>query len=239
MALFEQMMNNCAATAGEAYINLMDQDWNHWKLQMQSWMEDVNETETKDRAAGDPQCGPSSSRCGPAPTCGSAYRRRGPPNSCRREEPVNPLEALHQMWTQFANAGQQRQRTTREETSNNQVNNEQRKYVIKLDVQHFEPNEISVKIVDNDIVVDGEHSERTDRLGRVSRKFQRKYELPADVEPNTIVSTMTPSGVLIIEGLKKKVPNESDAGIVIPVIREQTDSGVDLQSNYENEQQMD
>ncbi|CAG2182996.1 unnamed protein product, partial [Oppiella nova] len=210
MALFDHLMN-----AGQS---LVDQDWNHWKLQMQSWMEDVKEQERQSRAStsGPQSCGSS---CGPrsSPNCGS---RRAP--NCGDSQAYPGMEALHELWSQFRAAGPQ-PRQTREDPSN-QVKNDAKKMVIKLDVQHFDAQEISVKIVDNYIVVTGEHPEKSDRLSLISRRFQRRYELPADVEADTIVSTLTPDGVLIIEGLKKAVPKEAGAEIVIPVIREQTNT---------------
>jgi HSP20 family molecular chaperone IbpA len=203
---------------------------------MQSWMEDAELMDAQGgegQASGPQSCGASANR---SSNCGG-------PQTSGRQEADNPLAALHQMFSQYMRPGQQQQpqRGCQGQPSDgNQVQNGAKKYTIKLDVQHFEPNEISVKIVDNDIVVSGEHPERTDRLGRISRKFQRKYELPADVEPDSIVSTLTPSGVLIIEGLKKSGPNNE---IVIPVLREETNGWTDVsaegQSVYKNDQQMD
>ncbi|CAG2105837.1 unnamed protein product [Medioppia subpectinata] len=224
MALFDHLMN-----CGE---NLVDQDWNHWKLQMKSWMEDVKEQERQSRSgpsAGPQSCG--SAHCGQksAPNCGTS----------RDSEQMYPgLEALHGLWAQFANRGPGAQRQTREDPSN-QVKSDAKKMVIKLDVQNFDAQEISVKIVDNFIVVSGEHPEKADRLSLISRKFQRRYELPADVEADTIVSTLTPDGVLIIEGLKKFVPREAGAEIVIPVQREQTNASDDQQEKYASEEKMD
>jgi len=232
--IIPQLMN-CRQTGREAFNNLMDQDWNHWKLQMQSWMEDAQEMDAQEggQASGGQSCGASANR---SSNC------RGPQTG-GRQEADNPLASLHQIVSQFMRPGQQQQPQRRcrgQPSDSNQIQNGAKKYTIKLDVQNFEPNEITVKIVDNDIVVSGEHPERTDRLGRISRKFQRKYELPADVEPDSIVSTLTPSGVLIIEGLKKSGPNNE---IVIPVLREETNGWTDVsaegQSEYKNDQQMD
>lgn len=83
-----------------------------------------------------------------------------------------------------------------------------------------------VKRVDKDIKVSGEHPPRTDRLGlgRISGKLENKYELPDNVEPDSIVSILTPNGVLTIEGSKKSGSN-AEIVILITVFFE-------LSSNY-------
>lgn len=195
-------------------------------------MEDIktNETQTGEKAQSSGQtCG-----AGPQP-CGSQSRRCGSGKSASGV-PTNPLEALHQMWNEFSGGQQPSGHRAHSSSANNKVDNGSKKFTIKLDVEHYEPNEIEVKIVGKDIVITAEHEERTDRLGRVSRRVQRKFELPEDVEAETIVSTMTPQGVLIIEGLKKKTTNGSSE-VVIPVLRE-GDNKPEEQT-YENDQQMD
>ncbi|XP_054154231.1 heat shock protein 23-like [Oppia nitens] len=218
---------------GQAFNTLMDQDWNHWKLQMQSWMEDVNEQ----RATGATAAGNCGQRCG-AESTGDGQG----------------LDALLGMWSQFAGAAANNQPSNSRQSAGGQsssssdlVKNDSRKLVIKLDVQHFEAQELSVKIVDNHIVVTGEHSERTDRLSQVSRRFQRRYPLDDDVEVDTVVSTLTADKVLIVEALKKPTDDRPDTGnhIVIPVIREgNTDSttasgGQQSAGDDQNDHQMD
>lgn len=73
------------------------------------------------------------------------------------------------------------------------------KYQIMVDVSHFNPEEISVKMVDNAIVVTGKHEDKADNYGYVSRQFSRKYLLPADVEPESVSSTLSADGILTIQ----------------------------------------
>ena len=73
------------------------------------------------------------------------------------------------------------------------------KYQIMVDVAHFSPEEVSVKMVDNTIVVTGKHEDKADNYGYVSRQFSRKYRLPADVEPETVSSTLSADGILTIQ----------------------------------------
>ena len=62
--------------------------------------------------------------------------------------------------------------------SGSTINVEKNKYQIILDVQQFTPNEISVKIAEKFIIVEGKHEEKEDEHGYVSRHFTRKYMLP-------------------------------------------------------------
>lgn len=70
-------------------------------------------------------------------------------------------------------------------------------------MQQFAPNEITVKAVDNTVVVEGKHEEKQDEHGFISRHFVRRYVLPKDVELNNITSSLSSDGVLTISAPKK------------------------------------
>lgn len=72
-------------------------------------------------------------------------------------------------------------------------------FQVCVDVQHFAPNEISVRTVDDTIVVEGKHEERQDQHGYISRQFTRRYTLPDgyDVKDN-VIAQLSSDGVLII-----------------------------------------
>lgn len=72
-------------------------------------------------------------------------------------------------------------------------------YQVCLDVQHFQPNEISVKTVDNSIVVEANHEERQDSHGYISRRFTRRYELPEGYKAKDVVSSISSDGILSIK----------------------------------------
>lgn len=78
-----------------------------------------------------------------------------------------------------------------------------------VDVHHFQPSEITVKTVDNVVIVEGKHEERDDLLGSVQRHFIRKYTLPKDYDPNSVVSSLSSDGVLI---LKAPLPAAIESG---------------------------
>ncbi|XP_056397858.1 alpha-crystallin B chain [Hyla sarda] len=95
---------------------------------------------------------------------------------------------------------------------------EKDKFCVNLDVKHFSPEELKVKVVGDFIEIQGKHEERQDDHGYVSRDFQRKYKIPADVDPLSITSSLSPDGVLTVTGPRKMsdVPERS-----IPITREE------------------
>jgi len=72
-----------------------------------------------------------------------------------------------------------------------------------LDVQQFSPDEITVKTVDNHVVVEAKHEEKQDEHGYVSRHFVRRYVLPPSHDLVNITSTLSSDGVLTITAPKK------------------------------------
>lgn len=85
------------------------------------------------------------------------------------------------------------------------IQNDRNNFKVNLDVQQFKPDEVSVKVVDGYVVVDGKHEERSDEHGYISRQFTRRYKVPDNVDPAAITSTLSSDGVLSI-GAPKKVP---------------------------------
>ncbi|CAH2099201.1 unnamed protein product [Euphydryas editha] len=96
------------------------------------------------------------------------------------------------------------------------IKNESDKVQINLDVQHFAPEEISVKTVDGYIVVEGKHEEKQDQHGYVSRQFVRRYALPEGTLPETVESKLSSDGVLTITA-PKKVPEAIKGERKVPI----------------------
>ena len=76
---------------------------------------------------------------------------------------------------------------------------------INLDVKQFKPEELSVKVADGFVVVEGKHEERQDEHGFISRQFSRRYLLPDNVDPNSVVSSLSSDGVLMVSAPKKAI----------------------------------
>uniref|UniRef100_A0A8C5MTC6 Alpha-crystallin B chain n=1 Tax=Leptobrachium leishanense TaxID=445787 RepID=A0A8C5MTC6_9ANUR len=104
------------------------------------------------------------------------------------------------------------------ESGMSEVRLDKDKFSVNLDAKHFSPEELKVKVIGDYVEIQGKHEERQDEHGYVSRDFQRRYRIPADVDPLCITSTLTPDGVLMVCGPRKlaDVPERS-----IPITREE------------------
>ncbi|XP_015908170.1 protein lethal(2)essential for life [Parasteatoda tepidariorum] len=98
-----------------------------------------------------------------------------------------------------------------------EVKNDKDNFEVKLNVSHFKPDEISVKTVDNTVVIHGKHEEKTDEHGFITREFTRRYMLPDGTEPETVKSSLTPNGILVIEAPKKAIEPPPTDEKVIPI----------------------
>ncbi|CAG2114609.1 unnamed protein product, partial [Medioppia subpectinata] len=78
------------------------------------------------------------------------------------------------------------------------------KFQVMVDVSHFTPEELTVKTVDNTIVVTAKHEDRADDFGFISRQFSRKYLLPVDIDPLTVTSSLSPEGILTLQAPRKQ-----------------------------------
>ncbi|XP_026317222.1 protein lethal(2)essential for life-like [Hyposmocoma kahamanoa] len=78
------------------------------------------------------------------------------------------------------------------------IKSDKDKFQVNLDVQHFAPEEISVKTADGFVIVEGKHEEKQDEHGYISRQFTRKYALPEGCKPETVESRLSSDGVLSI-----------------------------------------
>ncbi|KAI7693654.1 hypothetical protein SSS_09207 [Sarcoptes scabiei] len=125
------------------------------------------------------------------------------PHSPIQAQHAHPLDKAYlqqqqqQQQQQTMTTTQQQQQSGELLAQLNNPNND--KYQIMVDVSHFNPEEISVKMVDNAVVVSGKHEDKADTYGYVSRQFSRKYLLPADVEPEMVSSTLSADGILTIK----------------------------------------
>ncbi|XP_023016427.1 alpha-crystallin A chain [Leptinotarsa decemlineata] len=73
------------------------------------------------------------------------------------------------------------------------------KFYANFDVQHFKPNEISVKVTgDRTVTVEGKHEEKQDEHGHIYRHFVRKYVVPENCDMERLESKLSTDGVLTV-----------------------------------------
>lgn len=93
---------------------------------------------------------------------------------------------------------------------------DENKFQVSVDVQHFAPDEISVKVVDSYVIVEGKHEEKCDEHGYVSRQFVRRFKLPQGCLPDTVESQLSSDGVLSITA-PKVLPLPSMGEKIVPI----------------------
>ncbi|KAL9911019.1 heat shock gene 67Ba [Glossina fuscipes fuscipes] len=72
-------------------------------------------------------------------------------------------------------------------------------FQVSMNVKQFSRNELTVKTIDNCIVVEGRHDDKEDGHGLISRHFVRKYMLPKGYDPNDVLSTLSSDGILTVK----------------------------------------
>ncbi|XP_075237097.1 protein lethal(2)essential for life-like [Lycorma delicatula] len=93
--------------------------------------------------------------------------------------------------------------------------NSENDFRVSLDVQQFKPEEITVKLQDDFLVVDAKHEERQDKHGFISRHFTRRYKLPENVDTDQIKSNLSSDGVLTLTAPKKVESKPGERSIPI------------------------
>lgn len=92
-------------------------------------------------------------------------------------------------------------------------------FQVKLNVKSYKPEEISVKVKDQQVIVEGKHEEREDEHGFVSRQFSRRYQLPADIDLDTVATYLNSDGIMTIKATKPQPPAVESTERVIPIQR--------------------
>nr|ADM13385.1 small heat shock protein 23 [Polypedilum vanderplanki] len=100
---------------------------------------------------------------------------------------------------------------------NELAKSKEKDFSVALDVSSFQPEEISVKVKDRDIIVEAKHEERKDEYGYVSRQFTRRYQLPDEYDPDSVSTYLNADGKMTIKALKPKVAEPHER--IIPIKR--------------------
>ncbi|GIY91823.1 protein lethal(2)essential for life [Caerostris extrusa] len=99
-----------------------------------------------------------------------------------------------------------------------EVKNDDKKFQVSLNVKHFKPEELEVKVEDNYIVIHGKHEEKTaENDSFCSREFIRRYMLPKECDSETVTSSMISEGILTISAPKKNVEPPPEKVRKVPI----------------------
>ncbi|XP_066593957.1 protein lethal(2)essential for life-like [Prorops nasuta] len=106
------------------------------------------------------------------------------------------------------------ERSLRKSSGASTVQADKNKFEVTLDVQQFEPEEISIKVVDKSVVIEGKHEEKQDEHGWISRQFTRKYLVPEQCDIEQLKSTLSSDGVLTIYAPRKEVEAQKKERVI-------------------------
>ncbi|XP_077511573.1 uncharacterized protein LOC144121980 [Amblyomma americanum] len=92
------------------------------------------------------------------------------------------------------------------------------KFVVTYNLRGYRPEDISVKAVDNSVVVSARHEEESDDgCSYVKREFTRRLTLPEGVDAGALSCALSSSGVLAIEAPRPEPPSKKPRVIPITV----------------------
>lgn len=91
------------------------------------------------------------------------------------------------------------------------------KFQVSLDVQQFAPEEITVKVVGKNVIVEGKHEEKQDEHGWISRQFVRKYIVPEQCDIDQLKSSLSSDGILMITAPRKEIDPTSKNERIIKI----------------------
>ncbi|KAK7886681.1 hypothetical protein WMY93_026302 [Mugilogobius chulae] len=86
-----------------------------------------------------------------------------------------------------------------ENVSSAEVNCDHNGFTVQVDVKHFKPEDLMVKVIGDFVEVQGRHEEKKKNgNGLTTRQFNRRYRVPKEVDIMALESAVSPNGILII-----------------------------------------
>jgi len=76
------------------------------------------------------------------------------------------------------------------------------KVAMTLNTKYFSPEELEVQTQGNEVLVKGRHDYEDDYGPVMTREFERRYKLPANINMNSLQSHLRRDGTLLIEARK-------------------------------------
>ncbi|KAJ8005310.1 hypothetical protein DPEC_G00145300 [Dallia pectoralis] len=78
-------------------------------------------------------------------------------------------------------------------------------FLVQIDVKHYKPDELTVKVIGDFVEVQGKHKQKKysqtcskDGSGLVTLQFNNRYRIPGNIDPMALESAVSPEGILII-----------------------------------------
>lgn len=70
------------------------------------------------------------------------------------------------------------------------ITNDNSRFTVEMETHQFRPEELQVKTMDDTLLVEGRHEDVKDRDNYTRMYFVRKYQLPPDVDPQDVSSSV-------------------------------------------------
>lgn len=133
---------------------------------------------------------------------------------------------------------------SRKSSGSSTVQADKNKFQVTLDVQQFSPEEVTVKVIGKNVIVEGKHDEKQDEHGWISRQFVRKYLVPEQCDIEKLQSTLSSDGVLTITAPRKVMELEEKKERIIkiqntgqPALKEDVPKPVEAQKEQASQTQ--
>ncbi|XP_028160300.1 protein lethal(2)essential for life-like [Ostrinia furnacalis] len=146
----------------------------------------------------------------------SADFRNFSPILAQRDALFKPWHRMMRSWEKIMEPIDQLMAQMNECRLSDSVRSDDETFQVNVDVQHFLPEEISVKVLNKQVIVEGKHEDKLDDHGYVSRQFMRRYALPDGCLPDTVQSKLSSDGVLTITA-PKVIAMPSTGERIIPI----------------------
>merc|ERR1711942_310805 len=91
-------------------------------------------------------------------------------------------------------------------------------YKILVNVENYKPEELVIKTVDNTVIVEAKHEEKTPEGRSYStQSFNQSFTLPRGVNPESVTSALSKEGVLTISAPLPKAVKSSNSERLVPI----------------------
>merc|ERR1719481_1976221 len=91
-------------------------------------------------------------------------------------------------------------------------------YKILVNVENFKPEELVIKTIDNTVIVEAKHEEKTPEGRSYStQSLNQSYTLPKGVNPESVTSALSKEGVLTISAPLPKALKSSNSERLVPI----------------------
>lgn len=115
-----------------------------------------------------------------------------------------------------------------------QVTTKDNTFQVQMDTSNYQPDEITVKVVNDKLSVSAKHETKTDDVYEY-HEMSRSFTLPDGVDPDTVVSRLNKNGQLTIEAPMKL--SKDTAGRVVPVEMMKDAKSDDKAENHDKQTQ--